>query len=153
MQSELQKLSTLPKDIELFEVELKETRNAIAKLTKVSDGLFYGVGMDAILGIVPGLGGIYTFLVSCWMFALAIRIKTPVGDMLSFFVLTIIDIGFGVFPTVGDILDVFLRVHAWFGNQLLETIDRKLSKISRSRITIPNMKEQDFILLKKDLFN
>lgn len=153
MQTEPQKLSALPKDIELFEIELKEARNGIEKLIKISDGLFYRIGMDAILGVVPGVGGIYTFFASCWMFALAMRVKTPVGDMLSFLLLTIVDIGFGIFPAFGDVLDAFLRVHSWFGNQLLETIDRKLNAIARAKISVTNMEERDLMALKKSLFN
>jgi hypothetical protein len=121
---------------------------------KVSDGLLFGnLGIDAILGILPGLGEIYTLLASCWMFALAIKVKTPIGDILTFILLTVIDVGFGFVPAAGDILDVFLRIHAWFGNTLIQFIERKINAISRAKILADNGEYQDLIALKNSLFD
>lgn len=145
---------SLPKEIEFFETELTEARNDIQNLIRVSDGLLFGVvGMDAFLGVIPGVGAIYTFFASCWMFALAIRVKTPTSELLTFIFLTSIDMGFGIVPAVGDLIDAFVRIHSWFGNQLLETIDRKLNTIARAKILAGNGERQDLAALKNSLFN
>ena len=143
----------LPKEIEVYETELKEARDDIKNIIRVSDGLLFGVvGMDALLGIIPGVGAIYTFFTSCWMFALAMKVRTPVGEMLTFIVLTVIDMGFGIVPAAGDLIDALIRIYSWFGNQLLETINRKLNAIYRARVLASNGKEQDLAALKNSLF-
>ena len=144
---------SLPKEIEFFETELTEARNDIQNLVRVSDGLLFGlVGMDAFLGVIPGVGAIYTFFASCWMFALAIRVKTPISELSTFIFLTSIDIGFGIVPAVGDLIDALVRIHSWFGNQLLGTIDRKLNAIARAKVLASNGEDQDLAALKSSLF-
>ena len=144
----------LPKEIEVYETELKEAHNDIQNLIRVSDGLIFGmVGMDALLGFIPVVGAVYTFFASCWMFALAMKVKTPVSELLTFIFLTSIDMGFGIVPAAGDLIDAFMRIHSWFGNQLLETIERKLNAIARAKVLASNGEEQDLAALKSSLFN
>ncbi len=145
---------SLPRDIEVYEKKLLEVRNNIENLMRISDGLLFGkLGIDAIFGIIPGVGEIYTFFASCWMFVLAIRAKTPLKDMLTLIFLTILDISVGAVPAVGDIVDAFLRIHSWFGTALIETIDRKVSAISRAKVLASNGEYQDFNALKERLYS
>jgi hypothetical protein len=146
-------LYTLLKEIENYEMELLKVRSQIENLMKISDGLLFGqLGIDALIGIIPGIGEVYTLLASCWMFALAVKVKTPIGDILTLIFLTLVDIGFGFVPAAGDIIDVFLRVHSWFGSTLIEGIDRKLGAISRAKVMADNGEYQDLIALKNSLF-
>jgi hypothetical protein len=157
MEQEFQQIEkqpySLPKEIEVYEGKLLQVRSQIEKLMKISDGLLFGqLGIDALLGIIPGIGEVYTLLASCWMFALAVKVKTPIGDILTLIFLTVIDLGIGFVPAAGDIIDVFLRVHSWFGSTLIEGIDRKLKAISRAKVLADNGEYQDLIALKNSLF-
>ena len=144
---------SLPQEIKAYERDLKQAREEITNIVRVSDGLLFGVvGLDAFLGVIPGVGALYTFFASCWMFALAVKVKTPLGDLLTFIFLTSIDMGFGVIPAAGDLVDALMRIHSWFGNQLLATIERKLNAIARANVLASNGESQDLAALKSNLF-
>lgn len=97
----------------------------------LSEGLFFGkIGFDALIGLLPGVGGFYTGAAGCWLLFQAHRVKTSLRDKFLIIGLTITDILIGVFPVAGDILDFFYRVHAWNGRRLISHIDTQLSAIN-----------------------
>ena len=65
-------------------------------------------GLDAIIGLIPGLGDTSTALVSFYILAAAVRYRVPKITMLRMGLNIGIDYLFGSLPFVGDVAD------AWF---------------------------------------
>ncbi|HEU5460083.1 MAG TPA: DUF4112 domain-containing protein [Pyrinomonadaceae bacterium] len=65
-------------------------------------------GLDALIGLVPGLGDTTTALVSFYILAAAVRYRVPKVTMLRMGLNIGIDYLFGSLPFVGDVAD------AWF---------------------------------------
>lgn len=133
----LQKYSQpLPFKIEAYETQLQEAKLEIRNFVKLSEGLVFGkIGLDAAIGIIPVVGGLYTGAVGIWLLIQANKVRSDWQEKLFILILTVADIilGLFIFPGVGDILDAFFRVHAWNGNRLISHIDYQLSLIDKIR--------------------
>jgi hypothetical protein len=90
---------------------------AIALLSRWLDSLFripgteWRVGLDAIIGLVPGIGDTVTTLVSFYILSAAARYGVPRVTMLRMALNVAIDYAVGAIPLVGDAFDV-----AWKAN-------------------------------------
>ena len=97
--------TTQPADIE----------KSLERLGWLMDDLFripvlgWRVGLDALIGLVPGgLGDTTTSLVSFYILAAAVRYRVPKITVLRMALNLAIDYLFGSIPVVGDVFD------AWF---------------------------------------
>lgn len=82
-------------------------------------------GLDALIGLVPGLGDTTTSLVSFYILAAAVRYRVPKITMLRMGLNIGIDYLFGSIPFVGDVAD------AWFkSNQKNLDLLRKRATVS-----------------------
>ncbi|NJO30585.1 MAG: DUF4112 domain-containing protein [Richelia sp. SL_2_1] len=103
----------MPVKIEAHEASLIQTKNEIQKFIKLSEGLVFDqVGLDALLGAIPGVGGMYTGIMGIWLLLQSYKVRADNEDKLMIVALTFIDVVVGIFPIFGDIIDTFLRVHA-----------------------------------------
>ena len=90
---------------------------AIALLSRWMDALFripgteWRVGLDAIIGLVPGIGDTVTALASFYILSAAARYGVPRVTMLRMALNVAIDYAVGAIPLVGDAFDV-----AWKAN-------------------------------------
>jgi hypothetical protein len=82
-------------------------------------------GLDALIGLVPGLGDTTTTLVSFYILAAAVRYRVPKITMLRMGLNIAIDYLFGSLPFVGDVAD------AWFKS------NQKNLDLLRKRATVP----------------
>ncbi|NET42843.1 DUF4112 domain-containing protein [Okeania sp. SIO2B3] len=143
----------IPADIEMYEARLLKSRNDIESFKKLSDGLLLGtIGVDAFIGIIPVVGGIYTGFAGLWMLMQASRVHASFGDMFLIVFLSVIDILIGIFVGVGDVLDAFFRIHAWFGGRLIEHIDMQLTLIKKAKNRASQSHNPDFTALRDILF-
>jgi hypothetical protein len=143
---------SLPSDIELYERKLLDSRTEIEKLRKLSDSLLGPIGLDAVIGVVPIAGDLYTVLAGSWLFILARRVNAPLGDLFLLVVLSGVDLAIGLVPVGGDILDAFFRIHAWFGGRLVTHVNMHLSLIENARFQIGQNQDFDLIALRSSLF-
>lgn len=63
-------------------------------------------GLDAVLGLVPGVGDTATILVTLYLTALARRHKLPKNLIAQMYRNAAIDWGIGLVPLAGDIFDI-----------------------------------------------
>ncbi|NJO75622.1 MAG: DUF4112 domain-containing protein [Leptolyngbyaceae cyanobacterium RM1_406_9] len=110
------------------------------------------IGLDAVIGVVPIAGDLYTVLAGSWLFILARRVNAPLGDLLLLVALSGIDLIIGLVPVDGDILDAFFRIHAWFGGRLITHVNMHLSLIENARFQIGQDQDFDLIALRSSLF-
>ena len=66
-------------------------------------------GLDALIGLVPGLGDISTTVVSFYILAAAVRYRVPKITMLRMGLNILIDYVFGALPGVGDFADAWWK--------------------------------------------
>ena len=66
-------------------------------------------GLDALIGLVPGLGDTSTALVSFYILAAAVRYRVPKITMLRMGLNIGIDYVFGALPVVGDFADAWWK--------------------------------------------
>ena len=102
----------------------------LERLAWLMDDLFrvpvlgWRFGLDALIGLVPGLGDTSTALVSFYILAAAVRYRVPKVTILRMALNVVIDYAFGSVPVVGDFAD------AWFKS------NRKNLDLLRKRATV-----------------
>lgn len=75
-------------------------------------GLGWRFGLDALIGLIPGLGDTATTLVSFYILASAVRYRVPKITLLRMGLNIGIDYAVGSLPVVGDFVDA-----CWKSNQ------------------------------------
>src|SRR5687767_11672879 len=112
-------IRTSPKYLETGSASrFRSTTPDLDALAELMDGAFripglnIRFGLDAIIGLVPGLGDIVTTLVSLYVLAAAQRYGVPRITTLRMGLNIAIDAIIGAIPIVGDVFDL-----AWKANE------------------------------------
>ena len=74
-------------------------------------GLRVRFGLDALLGLIPGVGDLVTFVISCYVLSAAARYGVPRITLARMGMNSIVDAVMGCIPFAGDLFDV-----AWKAN-------------------------------------
>ncbi len=74
-------------------------------------GTQVGVGLDAVIGLIPGLGDLIGSTLSGVIVYDAVRYRVPVPSLARMGTNLIVDALLGVVPGVGDLLDVAHRAN------------------------------------------
>jgi hypothetical protein len=74
-------------------------------------GTSYRIGLDPLLGLVPGLGDLLGALLSAWILVLASRLGAPRAVLVRMALNVAVDTVVGIVPGVGDVFDA-----AWKSN-------------------------------------
>lgn len=96
-----------------------EVEQSLDQLSRWMDGLFrvpgtgWRFGLDAIVGLIPGVGDTLTTLVSFYILAAGVRYRVPKVTLLRMGANIAVDYVVGAIPLVGDLFDV-----AWKSNQM-----------------------------------
>ncbi|MBL8671669.1 MAG: DUF4112 domain-containing protein [Alphaproteobacteria bacterium] len=69
------------------------------------------IGLDAALGLIPGVGDIASKSVSAYIIYEAQRMGLPTGALLRMAGNVALDLAIGAVPLVGDLFDVFWRAN------------------------------------------
>lgn len=77
------------------------------------------VGLDAVLGLIPGIGDVMGAMLSTWVIAGALRHRVPARVILRMIGNVAIDLTFGAIPVAGDVFD-FLYEENMKNMRLLE---------------------------------
>lgn len=77
------------------------------------------VGLDAILGLIPGVGDVVGALLSTWIIAGALRHRVPARYILRMVLNVVVDLIGGQVPLAGDVFD-FLYEENMMNMRLLE---------------------------------
>jgi uncharacterized iron-regulated membrane protein len=98
--------------------ERAEVERSLEQLSYVLDGLFrvpgtkWRIGLDALVGLVPGVGDFATTAASLYIMAAGVRYGVPKVTLLRMAANIAIDYLLGSVPVVGDIFDA-----AWKSNR------------------------------------
>lgn len=67
------------------------------------------VGLDATVGLIPGVGDVITALLSSWILVGALRYRVPPLTILRMMGNIVLDIVIGLIPIGGDLFDLFFK--------------------------------------------
>lgn len=108
-----------------------EVERSLDQLSRLMDGLFripgtgWRVGLDAVVGLIPGVGDIATTAVSFYILAAGVRYRVPKVTLLRMAANIGVDYLLGAIPVVGDLFDV-----AWKSNQMNVELLRERASVS-----------------------
>lgn len=68
-------------------------------------------GLDAVLGLVPGIGDTLTLLPSIYLILRARRLGAPLSLIIRMLITVLVDYVVGLVPVLGDIFDVVFRAN------------------------------------------
>ncbi|MEW5851856.1 MAG: DUF4112 domain-containing protein [Myxococcota bacterium] len=97
------------------------------------------VGLDAFIGLVPGLGDVVGGVMSASVVVAALRHRVPAPVVLRMVANILVDMGVGTVPVVGDVLDFFVKNNVRNMELLLAHRDatqppRAISQLGRAAI-------------------
>lgn len=125
--------------------EIQQLKNLqrIRKLANLLDtaigipGTKFRIGLDPILGLVPGGGDLIAALMSAYMIYLATRFKLEKEEIGKMVGNVAIETIFGSIPLVGDIFDAYFKANI----RNLEILENHLQK-SNTKIQEPKLESQ-----------
>lgn len=145
--------TSLPLKVEAHAKTLQQSKDELQAFIRLSEGFVFGkIGLDGLLGLLPGVGGVYTGLGGLWLLFQCVRVKTSFQEKILTFILTLIDIGIGLVPAAGDVLDFFLRVHSIIGKRLIAHINTQSQLIEKTRENLAQNRPVDMEELEDLLF-
>jgi hypothetical protein len=107
-----------------------EVERNLDRLSHLLDGLFripgtgWRFGLDALVGLIPGVGDVATSLASFYILAAGVRYRVPKVTLLRMGVNIGIDFLVGAVPVVGDVFDF-----AWKSNEMNMELIRKRATV------------------------
>ena len=93
-----------------------------------------GIGLDAALGFIPGIGDVIAALLSVWIIIGALRHRVPLRKVMRMVVNVLADMLIGEIPVFGDIFDIAFEENLMNMRLLLAHRDRSRPPRSFSRI-------------------
>ena len=96
-----------------------DVERSLEQLAHLMDGLFripgtgWRLGLDAVVGLIPGVGDFATTAVSVYILAAGVRYRVPKVTLLRMAANIAVDYLIGSIPVVGDLFDA-----AWKSNQM-----------------------------------
>jgi len=121
-------------------------RKDVERLGWLMDDLFripvlgWRFGLDAVIGLIPGIGDTGTALVSFYILAAAVRHRVPKITLLRMGLNIGIDYVLGSLPVVGDIADAW-----WKSNQMNVALLRKRATVSAEEARAGRMSDWIFV--------
>lgn len=125
-----------------------EIERSLDQLSRWMDGLFrvpgtgWRFGLDALVGIIPGVGDTLTTLVSFYILAAGVRYRVPKVTLLRMGLNIAIDYVFGTIPLVGDLFDA-----AWKSNQMNVELLRRRATVSAAKAKRGRLSDWLFVAL------
>ena len=108
-----------------------DVERSLEQLSRWMDGLFrvpgtgWRFGLDALVGLVPGVGDLATTAVSLYILASGVRYRVPKVTLLRMGANVAVDYVLGSVPFVGDLFDAF-----WKSNQMNVELLRKRATVA-----------------------
>jgi hypothetical protein len=72
-------------------------------------GTRHRIGLDAIVGLIPGVGDLVSAAVGAWIVAEATRFRLPKVVVARMVINAVADLVIGAVPVLGDLFDVVFR--------------------------------------------
>jgi len=83
------------------------------------------VGLDAALGLIPGIGDVIAGVLSAWIIIGALRHRVPMRRVLRMLFNVVLDIVIGAVPILGDFFDFLFEENMMNMRLLMQYRDRR----------------------------
>lgn len=83
------------------------------------------VGLDSILGLLPGIGDVGSAAISAYLFRTAHRLGVPLVVQVRMLLNILIDTVLGLVPFVGDFLDIVHKANAKNAALIVESVENR----------------------------
>ncbi|MGZ8828917.1 MAG: DUF4112 domain-containing protein [Thermoanaerobaculia bacterium] len=97
-------------------------------------GMKMRVGLDPVLGLIPGFGDVIAALMSAWIVAGALRHRVPLRRIMRMVFNILADLLIGEIPVIGDIFDFAFEENVMNMRILMKYRNRRLPPRSFSQI-------------------
>jgi hypothetical protein len=124
-----------------------EVERSLDRLSHLLDGLFripgtgWRFGLDAVVGLIPGVGDAVTSLASFYILAAGVRYRVPKVTLLRMGMNIGIDFLLGAVPLVGDLFDF-----AWKSNEMNMELIRKRATV-KSATEAQEARKSDWVFV------
>lgn len=108
-------------DIHNIKANIEQARRTSDKIVGIGP---FGIGLDGILTIIPGIGELYTIGASAYLLTQGVKARVSGITLMQCGALFMTDLLVGTVPVAGDMMDVLLCSHLWAGWLLKRSIDR-----------------------------
>lgn len=105
-------------------------------------GIGWRFGLDALIGLIPGVGDTATSLASFYILAAAVRYRVPKITLLRMGLNIGIDYALGSLPVVGDLFDAW-----WKSNQKNVALLRERAEVSAAEAREGRLSDWLFVAL------
>lgn len=125
-----------------------EVERSLDELSRYLDGLFripalgWRFGLDALVGLVPGVGDVATTAVSFYILVAGVRYRVPKITLLRMALNIAVDYLLGAVPVAGDLLDAF-----WKSNQKNVELIRRRAAVPAEEARRGRLSDWLFLLL------
>lgn len=93
------------------------------------------VGLDAGIGLIPGVGDVISGVMSAWIIAGALRHRVPIPKILRMIFNVLFDLLVGAVPVIGDVFDFVFEQNVMNMRLLMTHRNRKLPPRSTAEVT------------------
>lgn len=131
-----------PADTEQVVDDLSQTRRRLESLAWLLDesvripGFGFRVGLDGILGLIPGFGDLLTTAISAFIIRQAALLGAPRIVLLRMAFNTSIDFLIGAVPLVGDLFDIGWKANKQNIQMLIKHLDDPAQLARTSWLTV-----------------
>jgi hypothetical protein len=108
---------TFARDFDRQSADTAATLRRLDRISRLLDSAFripgtrIRVGLDPVLGFVPGIGEAITTILSGWLILQAVRLGLPMPAILRMVGNVAVDTTLGAVPLAGDVVDIFWKAN------------------------------------------
>lgn len=92
------------------------------------------IGLDAGIGLIPGVGDVISAAMSAWIIMGALRHRVPMRKIFRMMANVMIDLTLGAIPLIGDVFDFVFEQNVMNMNLLMKHRHRGLPPRSKAEI-------------------
>jgi hypothetical protein len=128
--------------VQLSEREAGRAPESLRGLTRILDeairipGTNIRLGLDALLGLIPGGGDVATGILSALVIVQSARLGAPSSVLARMVGTVVIDVAVGSIPLLGDLFDVAFRANSKNLRLLESWLDRPTGTRRASRMSV-----------------
>jgi hypothetical protein len=126
--------------------------DALAKLMDSAiavPGTRLRIGLDSVIGLVPGIGDLASALISSYIIWEARQLGVPRWKIARMIANTALDTTVGAIPVVGDVLDVFYKSNRRNLKILRDHLEREGAQDTRAVEADPRVIEAEYTVVRR----